>query len=89
MNRRSISSSTCLVSTFKPKIVSDELENNKTFMYCYKGMSAEEIVTPIAEQVFVTAKSHPIIVESHSNVELHMDAKLHRDAEHQSDSAEL
>ena len=46
-------------------------------------MPAKEIVTLVAEQVSITAKSHPTIVKSH------LDVELHRDAEHQSDSVEL
>ena len=46
-------------------------------------MPTKELVTPIADEICVTTKSHPTIVKSHSDVELHMDVK------HQSDNAEL
>ena len=47
-----------------------ELEDYKTFMYCYEGMPMREPKIPAIEQVSKIVKSHPMIVESHSNTKL-------------------
>ena len=44
-------------------------------MCYYEGMPTRELEIPTIEKVSITTKSHPIIVESHSNTELHIDAK--------------
>ena len=38
-------------------------------------MPTEEPMTPTTEQVFVTTKFHPTVIESHLDTELHIDVK--------------
>ena len=52
-------------------------------MYYYEGMPTEEPKVPAIEKVSITTKSHPRVVESHS------DTELHTIVEHQTDNVEL
>ena len=52
-----------------------DLEDYKTFILCYEGMPIGEPEILAIEQVSITVKSHPMIVESHLDTKLQIDAK--------------
>ena len=56
-----------------------ELEEQKSFVYFYEGMSAEEdVVNQVGnqQQVSVTVESHLVNVKMHSGTESHLGVEL-------------
>ena len=46
-------------------------------MYYYEGMPTREPKILSIEKISVTTKSHPTVIEFHSDTELHTDVKHH------------